>query len=282
MRMNGQAAVLPSGEFYGTAKVKKDLAGFSVSRMAPVVPADEMQIHTHQQATFVMVLDGLYISSALNAGPRCRAPTLIYNPPGTTHRDRFVELSGQFLGIAISSASLQHAGEYASLPDRAVSIQSSVAVSTGQRLAALCTRADEASRLLAEGLCWELMGYAAASLRPLDRTPPRWLQTSKELLHERCTQDFGVADAAREVGVHPVHFVRTFRRFFYCTPGEYLRWCRIEKAKSLLASSNLSLAEAALESGYADQSQLSKAFKRHFGVSPGEYRRSCRGGGAQN
>src|SRR5262249_17545307 len=83
--------------------------------------------------TFVMVLDGLYISSALNAGPRCRAPTLIYNPPGTTHRDRFEQLSGQFLGIAVSSASLQHAVEYAPLPDRAVSIQSSLSLSTPRR-----------------------------------------------------------------------------------------------------------------------------------------------------
>ncbi|HKD43898.1 MAG TPA: AraC family transcriptional regulator [Myxococcaceae bacterium] len=279
---HGQETVLPLGEFFGTANVKKELAGFSISRMAPVVPAAEMQIHTHEQATFVMVLDGLYISSALNAGPRCRAPTLIYNPPGTTHRDRFEQLSGQFLGIAVSSASLQHAVEYAPLPDRAVSIQSSVALSTGRRLAALCDRVDEASPLLAEGLCWELMAYAATASRRPERRPPAWLQTSKELLQERCNQTFGVADAAREIGVHPVHFVRTFRRFFHCTPGEYLRWCRIEKAKSLLTSSSLSLAEAALESGYADQSQLCKAFKRHFGLSPGEYRRSCRHAHAQN
>jgi AraC family transcriptional regulator len=279
---HGQGTVQPLGEFFGTANVKKELAGFSVSRMAPVIPAEEMQTHTHEQATFVMVLDGFYISSALNAGPRCRAPTLIYNPPGTTHRDRFEQLSGQFLGIAISSASLQHAVGYAPLPDRAVSIQSSTALSIGRRLGSLCDRLDDTSPLLAEGLCWELMGYAATASQRHERRPPTWLRTSKELLHERCNQTFGVADAAREVGVHPVHFVRTFRQFFHCTPGEYLRWCRIEKAKSLLTSSSLSLAEAALESGYTDQSQLSKAFKRYFGLSPGEYRRSCRHRRAQN
>jgi len=279
---HGQGAVQPLGEFFGTANVKKELAGFSVSRMAPVIPEEEMQTHTHEQATFVMVLDGLYISSARNAGPRCRAPTLIYNPPGTTHRDRFEELSGEFLGVAISSASLQHAIEYTPLPDRAISLQSSVALSAGRRLAALCARLDDTFPLLAEGLCWELMGHAATASCCPERRPPAWLQTSKELLHERCNQTFGVADAARAIGVHPVHFVRTFRRFFHCTPGEYLRWCRIEKAKSLLTSSSLSLAEAALESGYADQSQLSKAFKRHFGLSPGEYRRSCRHRRAQN
>src|SRR5215467_2501355 len=132
---HGQETVLPLGEFFGTANVKKELAGFSISRMAPVVPAAEMQIHTHEQATFVMVLDGLYISSALNAGPRCEAPTLIYNPPGTSHRDRFQELSGQFLGICVSNTSLQHALEYAPLPDRAVSFHVGDPISTGWRLA---------------------------------------------------------------------------------------------------------------------------------------------------
>jgi AraC family transcriptional regulator len=241
--------------------------------MAPVVPADEMQTHVHPDATIVMVLEGIYLSSALNAGPRCEAPTLIYNPPGTTHRDRFQELSGQFLGIYVSNTSLEHALEYASLPERAVSFHIGETISTGRRLANECARWDHASPLLAEGLCWELVAQVANSLRAHERRAPRWLQVSKDLLHDRCSSKLGVSDVALEIGVHPVHFVRTFRQFFRCTPGEYLRRCRVEKARSLLSNSQLSLSEAALESGYSDQSQLSKAFKRYFGISPGDYRR---------
>lgn len=74
--------------------------------------------------------------------------------------------------------------------------------------------------------------------------------------------------------MHPVHLTRTFRRFFGCTPGEYLRERRLEKAASLLAGSRLPLSEVALESGFADQSHLAKAFKRAYGVTPSEYR--CR------
>src|SRR5258708_25014432 len=101
--MNGP--ILPWGEFYGTANVKRELPGFSLSRMSPIVPAEEMQTHLHPDATVVVILDGIYLSSALNAGPRCGAPTLIYNPPGTTHRDRFQQLSVQFLGIPVQRKS---------------------------------------------------------------------------------------------------------------------------------------------------------------------------------
>jgi len=274
--------ILAWGEFYGTANVKREVFGFSLSRMSPVVPAEEMQTHLHPDATVVVILEGVYLSSALNAGPRCGAPTLIYNPPGTTHRDRFQELSGQFLGISVSNASLQHALEYAPLPDRPNSFHTGETISTGCRLANECAAWDHASPLLAEALCWELMAQVARSSRAPERRAPRWLQTSKDLLHDRCNLKFGVSDIALEIGVHPVHFVRTFRQFFHCTPGEYLRRCRVERARSLLSNPQLSLTEAALESGYSDQSQLSKAFRRYFGMSPGDYRRNRRFRCAQN
>ena len=44
-------------------------------------------------------------------------------------------------------------------------------------------------------------------------------------------------------------------------------------ASELLRSRNRSLAEIALDSGFADQAQLTKAFKRITGMTPGQYRK---------
>ena len=52
--------------------------------------------HTHEEAHFVFVTSGTYLCSALGASAVCDPPTLVYNPPGTTHRDRFLSDTGLF------------------------------------------------------------------------------------------------------------------------------------------------------------------------------------------
>jgi AraC-like DNA-binding protein len=47
---------------------------------------------------------------------------------------------------------------------------------------------------------------------------------------------------------------------------------RLEKVKSVLHK-GLSLADAAAESGFSDQSHMNRHFKRAFGMAPGHWRR---------
>jgi AraC family transcriptional regulator len=75
------------------------------------------------------------------------------------------------------------------------------------------------------------------------------------------------------VGVHPVTLARGFRRRFGCTMGDYVRQRRIERAMEQLRSSHDSLAEIALQNGFADQSHFSNLFRRTVGLSPSRYRR---------
>src|SRR5262249_9119616 len=156
----------------------------------------EMQLHMHREATLVMILEGIYISSARDTGPARRAPLLIYNPPGTTHRDRFVELSGRFLGIALCKSSLEHALEYAPLPEQPIGFQGGEAISIARRVADECALWDRGSRLLVEGLCWELLAQVARCNRGNERSAPRWLKKAKDLLHDGCALEFGVSDVA--------------------------------------------------------------------------------------
>ena len=49
---------------------------------------------------------------------------------------------------------------------------------------------------------------------------------------------------------------------------------RVERAKRLLRGEQISVAEIALQTGFASQSHLATAFKRAVGVTPGEYQRA--------
>ena len=65
-----------------------------------------------------------------------------------------------------------------------------------------------------------------------------------------------------------------FRGVYGQNISVYLREARMKKAAGLLASTRLSVAEIAEQTGYANQSKFASVFKKHFGMSPLEYRRA--------
>lgn len=66
--------------------------------------------------------------------------------------------------------------------------------------------------------------------------------------------------------------LRAFTKTKGITPYRYLQSVRIEKAKALLEN-GIPPAEAALESGFSDQSHFTNFFNMYIGISPAAYRR---------
>ena len=58
------------------------------------------------------------------------------------------------------------------------------------------------------------------------------------------------------------------------TPLRYVLAQRIEHAKALLAHSDASLADIALQCGFADQSYFTNRFRSLIGTTPGRFRNS--------
>lgn len=83
-----------------------------------------------------------------------------------------------------------------------------------------------------------------------------------------------VSAIAADVGVHPVHLARVFRRAWGCSPGELLRWRRTEEASRLLLRTRLPVADVAAAVGFVDQSHMTRAFHAAFGLTPGAWRRA--------
>jgi AraC family transcriptional regulator len=82
-----------------------------------------------------------------------------------------------------------------------------------------------------------------------------------------------LSDMARECGLSVSHFTRAFRTTFAMSPHRWLLERRIDRAKALLASSDLPIADIALRSGFSDQAAFTRAFGRIVGDSPGRWRR---------
>jgi len=127
-----------------------------------------------------------------------------------------------------------------------------------------------------EALGLELSGLAALLSDWPDSHVPLWLLRARDYIRDCCTSSFTVAQVAEQANVHPVHLARAFRQYFRCSPGDYLRGCRVEHARYLLRTSDTPLADLAQSLGYCDQSQFTKAFQSATGTTPGHFRRLSR------
>lgn len=81
-------------------------------------------------------------------------------------------------------------------------------------------------------------------------------------------------DLAKLSNVSTVHFRKVFKKIYGVSPIRYLELLKIEKAKELLVSKELSVNEIALVTGFADSSHFCHSFKKITGFSPGDYRKT--------
>jgi AraC family transcriptional regulator len=126
-------------------------------------------------------------------------------------------------------------------------------------------------------------------LHPADPHPggpaPPWLARGEEYLRARFRSSVGLNQAAREAGVHPVHFARVFRRRHGCSVSAFVRALRLSAAGELIVGGRQPLAQVACRAGFADQAHLTRWFARAIGLSPGTLQRLSRsvvpGGGPE-
>jgi AraC-like DNA-binding protein len=99
------------------------------------------------------------------------------------------------------------------------------------------------------------------------RTAPRTVARVRDYLHSMYQHQVSIADLAQAAGVSGTHVIRAFSAETGMPPHAYLVSLRVERAKALLRQGR-SVTEAALETGFYDQSQLTRHFKRLTGVTP--------------
>lgn len=92
-------------------------------------------------------------------------------------------------------------------------------------------------------------------------------------LYSHFSEPVTVADAAAYVGYSPNYFNTRFREQMEIPFGEFLRQLRLTYAENLLRSSDTSVTEIALESGFSSLSHFSHCFQVKYGVSPQVYRK---------
>jgi AraC family transcriptional regulator len=147
-------------------------------------------------------------------------------------------------------------------------------------LALACARACGST-----DVAWEEMGVqlAAQTLRIVhglspdpDRAPlstEARVTRAVRMIERHPDADLTLGRLAREAGLSPYHFLRTFQRLTGLTPHRYvLRW-RLREAARRILGEPARILDIALDSGFGDVSNFNRAFRTEFGLSPRAYRR---------
>ncbi len=98
----------------------------------------------------------------------------------------------------------------------------------------------------------------------------------KEVVNNHIFSGLSVEDLATLTNLSVSTFTRSFQTLFNDTPANYIKRKRLERAKDLLAMSDLSVSEIAFQTCFTDVAHFSRSFKTAYHCSPSEYRLSLK------
>jgi AraC family transcriptional regulator, melibiose operon regulatory protein len=91
---------------------------------------------------------------------------------------------------------------------------------------------------------------------------------------ERASDDIGVDDVARDVGLHTNYAMTLYKRTMGLTIKQSITRHRLDTARSMLIATDLSVATVAFDCGFRSLSSFYEAFQRRFKSSPALFRRA--------
>lgn len=235
-------------------------------------PNQTLPRHYHEQANIAFILSGSFIETLDKRRFECGSQSLMIKPAGEAHANEYGRSGVRCLLIEVQPQRLESLHPLANAFNRVNHVRGAMLSMLGMRIYKEMHVMDSASLLAIEGLSLELVAELSRHPDLSERKLPRWLERAKEILHAHFSETLGLATIAKTAGVHPVHLAREFRKFYGCTPGEYLRGLRIEFAARELSQSDTPLVEIALAAGFTHQAHFSRLFKRHIGITPTEFR----------
>ncbi len=106
------------------------------------------------------------------------------------------------------------------------------------------------------------------------------LRSARDLMDLRFADPLDLDQMAAQAGFSKFHFARAFKDAYGETPANYLTGRRVERAKDLLRSANLTVTEVCMLVGFSSQGSFSSRFSELVGMSPSAFQRAsaARGG----
>ena len=237
----------------------------------------KLPVHAHEEARFVVVLHGTFNETSRKSTHTCHPTTLVFRPAGEKHSNLFGSDPSSCINIALGQMWLDRFRELSGQWNNSLYCDGQQIPKLAFRLKRELEFRDQSTPLAIEAFVLEMGVFAQRSWnehREFRSLP--WMKKTLDLLHSQYLERLTIKQIASEVDMHPVYVIRAFRKQHGCTPADYVRQMRIRHAMHLLATTDRSLADIALHTGFCDQSHFSRAFKSLTRTSPARFRRKNR------
>jgi AraC family transcriptional regulator len=142
-----------------------------------------------------------------------------------------------------------------------------------------CQRDAAAGSQFGDTLTASLMGILAGLADPepeanvVGGLSPRQLRLVTDHLHAHISDPVTPVELAELLGLSRSHFCRAFKASTGLPPHTWLMSLRVRRARELIMSTDRSLVDIALVTGFSDQPHFTRVFSRFAGVPPGTWRR---------
>jgi len=157
-----------------------------------------------------------------------------------------------------------------------------VVYNLGQTLVASLVQPNYASKIFVDHVLHALNCHFVCSYGSVRISTPRsrgglsaqQIRRATDFLEGNLDGNIDLQQVAEVCELSVSHFARAFKQTFHKPPYKWLIERRVDRAKHLMMTSRLPLADIAIRCGFADQSALNRSFRRIHGVAPGTWRRN--------
>lgn len=109
---------------------------------------------------------------------------------------------------------------------------------------------------------------------PFPSDIPKKIKRTIQYINDHLDRKILLVDLAELSGWNRYHFARVFKKYTNQTPLQYILKARMEKAKTLLETTDHSLLQIAQLTGFESHSHFSQTFRKMFDQSPDAYRKT--------
>jgi len=150
----------------------------------------------------------------------------------------------------------------------------------GHLLLPALARPQDASMLFVEHLTMALQAHLLKRYGTKAVPTPRatgglaaWQERrAADYMLAHLSEDISLDDVAKQCGLSKSHFIKAFREKTGLPPHQWVIAQRLARAKHLMKTTEMALAEIAFSCGFSDQSHFSRLFSRAEGITPRAWR----------
>ena len=233
--------------------------------------ARKLPRHTHESAYFGLLLAGSYSERCTRRSVEYAPFSIGFHPPSLTHSDEVGTGGSRMFCIELRETFLEQTRPLLTAPEFVPDLCASELTWLGLRVFRGFMEGT-LSLLQTQELCSDMLERAGGAILREESGHPQWLNRATELLHASFREQLTLELVAEQVGIHPIHLSRVFRKRYRCTMAEYMNRLRVQFVCRALETGWADLAGIAGDAGFADQSHMGRVFKSCTGQTPGELR----------